>query len=69
MKDALFALAAMIPAAIGPLPVEQKPIFAELCGGGSIEFDIPQRQPRQKETCHAVGCHSGGCRKRFDPAQ
>jgi hypothetical protein len=69
MKDALFALAAMIPAAIGPLPVEQKPISSDLCGGGSIELDFPQRQHSQKEPCHAKGCHAPGCRKRFDPAQ
>lgn len=64
-----FALVALIPAVVGPLPVEAQPITAVLCGGGLIALDIPQRERQQPEPCPGKACHAPGCRKRFDPAQ
>ncbi|MCB2086355.1 MAG: hypothetical protein H6920_06345 [Sphingomonadaceae bacterium] len=69
MNGAFYAILALGPAALGPLPEEAKVLQAKLCGGETIQLDIPMQQPQAPAPCHAKGCHSGSCRKRFDPAQ
>ncbi|MFA6219774.1 MAG: hypothetical protein WC692_08335 [Erythrobacter sp.] len=70
-----FALAALLPAAIGPLPAQARSITALLCTGDGttrsveIPLDVPMNDAPAPPPCHAKGCHAGSCRKRFDLAQ
>jgi hypothetical protein len=68
----IFALAALLPVALGPLPAKGRSITAVICSGngGSLLIEIPidEDTPAQPP-CSAKGCHAGSCRKRFDLAQ
>ena len=68
MKLEIFALVAMMPAAVGPLPPPATTIEAGLCGGGTTSIPIPARSP-EETPCHVKGCHATCSRKRFDPTQ
>ena len=59
-----FALAALIPVLIGPLPAEEEAITAKLCNGGTITIPVGDGTPRQDENCHPKGCHAGTCREK-----
>ncbi|MBX7540918.1 hypothetical protein [Qipengyuania sphaerica] len=64
----LTGLLALLPLALGPLPVAEKSIKAGLCQGGSVEIPLKRKAPPEPP-CNAKACHSGSCRKRFDLAQ
>lgn len=73
MNAAPFALAALVPAILGPLPAPGTSVTALLCGADGITrlvtIDIPREPDGQEDGCRTKGCHAGNCRKRFDPAQ
>ena len=71
MNTALFALAALVPVMIGPLPQtgDSQSLVARLCNGGTITIPIPGKAPEEPAPCFQKGCHAGCGRKRFDPAQ
>lgn len=68
MSAALFALTALLPAMIGPLPQAERSITLGLCNGGSVSIPLPMRNDTPAP-CTQKGCHAGCSRKRFDPAQ
>jgi len=58
-----FALAALVPVLIGPLPADSVSLTAQMCGGA--EITIPLGKPSDdKPGCHPKGCHAGTCRER-----
>ena len=57
-----FALAALIPALIGPLPAESTAITAKLCNGGTITIPRGDDAPADDRNCHPKACHAGNCR-------
>lgn len=57
-----FALAALMPVLIGPLPAEAAAITAKLCNGGTISIPFGDGAPAQDSGCHPKGCHAGNCR-------
>ena len=60
-----FALAALVPVLIGPLPAEQAAITAKLCNGGTITIPLGEGDaPLDEGQCHPKGCHAGNCRER-----
>lgn len=64
------AIAALLPAMIGPLPVESKTLVITLCGSGEVlAVDIPLRdkEDRPSGSCHQDGCHAGCSRKKTAP--
>ncbi|QKG72127.1 hypothetical protein [Erythrobacter mangrovi] len=71
-RDALLALFALLPVALGPLPAQARSITAFICSGDgisrSIEIPIDDQAPFPPP-CSAKGCHAGSCRKRFDLSQ
>lgn len=72
MNTAAFALFALIPTLIGPLPAPEKTISAKICSGTrtrAIDIPVGPGKPQLPEPCEAKGCHAGSCRKRFDLAQ
>lgn len=69
MKRALplLAMAALIPAIIGPLPARAGTVLVmKLCNGGTVKVPLDNGQspggPPQGPCC-AKGCHSGDRRK------
>ncbi|GAB4474688.1 hypothetical protein [Erythrobacter tepidarius] len=58
-----FALAALVPVMIGPLPAQGATITARLCNGGTITIPVGDGAPEQDRNCHPKGCHAGTCRK------
>ncbi len=62
-----FALAALVPVLIGPLPAQSTVITARLCNGGTITIPVGDGSPAQDENCHPKGCHAGTCREKNDP--
>lgn len=60
-----FALAALVPVLVGPLPAAPATLTAKLCNGGTITIplgkDVP---PPQDDRCHPKACHAGTCRER-----
>ena len=58
-----FALAALVPVLIGPLPQESATLTAKLCGGGEITIPLGKDTP-DKPDCHPKGCHAGTCREK-----
>lgn len=66
----VFALLALIPGAIGPLPQGEEVLVATLCNGGTIEIPLGDGDGRDSERdCHPQACHAGTCRERFDRDQ
>ena len=64
MKPPLaFALAALVPVMVGPLPAQAETITARLCNGGTITIPLGDDAPAQDENCHPKGCHAGSCRE------
>lgn len=65
MKPLPFAVLALIPVMIGPLPAQAETITAKLCNGGTITIPIGNGDgPVQDEKCHPKGCHAGSCREK-----
>lgn len=62
-----FALAALIPVLVGPLPAQSTAITATLCNGGTITIPVGGDTPQDKGDCHPKGCHAGTCREKNDP--
>ena len=58
-----FALAALVPVMIGPMPAESATITARLCNGGTITIPVGDGAPAQDRDCHPKGCHAGTCRE------
>ncbi len=65
----LFALMAIVPMAIGPLPQEERTLAAQLCNGGEITIPIGDKEDGNKRDCHSKACHVGNCREKFKRAQ
>lgn len=59
-----FALAALIPVLVGPLPAHSTAISARLCNGGTITIPLGDETPAEDRRCHPKGCHAGTCRDR-----
>jgi hypothetical protein len=61
-----FALAALVPVLIGPLPAQQQQaITAQLCNGGTITIPLSDGDaPADDGPCHPKACHAGNCRER-----
>ena len=60
-----FALAALVPVLIGPLPAQQQAITAQLCNGGTITIPLSDGDaPADDGPCHPQACHAGNCRER-----
>lgn len=59
-----FALAALVPVLIGPLPAENTAITAKLCNGGTITIPLGNDNPAEDSNCHPKGCHAGNCREK-----
>lgn len=70
-----FALAALLPAMLGPLPqAERDMLVVALCGGGTIAIALSGKDrddtPTPPAPCNLKACHGGdNCRKKFDRAQ
>ncbi|HSF12293.1 MAG TPA: hypothetical protein VLA50_04910 [Erythrobacter sp.] len=58
------AMAALIPAMLGPLPAQAETITAKLCNGGMITIPVGEGGPAKDEDCHPKGCHAGTCREK-----
>ncbi len=62
------AVAALIPAMIGPLPADgSAAITATLCNGGSVTIPLGGDPPAQEGDCHPKACHAGSCRPKDTP--
>lgn len=62
-----FALAALVPVLVGPLPAEAATITAKLCNGGTITIPVGgDDAPEDQSNCHPKGCHAGTCREKDD---
>jgi hypothetical protein len=58
-----YALAALVPVMIGPLPAEAgRTLTMHLCNGGTITIPLDEGTPAQDGPCHPKGCHAGTCR-------
>ncbi|MCU0948605.1 MAG: hypothetical protein MUF47_10185 [Porphyrobacter sp.] len=62
-----FALAALIPVLIGPLPVAGTRLSSitlqgKLCGGETIAIPLGKQDSPEQSPCHPKGCHAGTCR-------
>ena len=58
-----FALAALVPVLIGPLPAQAETITAKLCNGGTITIPLGKGTPPADDgSCHPKACHAGNCR-------
>ena len=65
MKIELYALSALVPVMIGPLPASGHSITAQLCNGGTIVIPIERDGDEEPERdCRFQACHAGTCRKR-----
>lgn len=65
MNPLPFALAALLPVMIGPLPAEPgRTLTMHLCGGGTITIPVGGEKPAPERDCHPKGCHAGTCRER-----
>jgi len=62
-----FALAALLPVMIGPLPAGPASITARLCNGGTITIPVNEEAPAPESDCHPKGCHAGTCRAKNHP--
>lgn len=71
MSPLHFAIAALIPAMIGPLPpAEGEALVVALCGGGTISIPLGGDEPIPAPPCNFKACHGGdNCRKKFDRSQ
>jgi hypothetical protein len=61
-----FALLALVPVLIGPLPQQQTAMIAQLCNGGTITIPLGDDAPAPDRNCHPKGCHAGTCREKSD---
>jgi len=59
-----YAILALIPALIGPLPAESSAFTARLCNGGTITIPLGGDAPADDGNCHPKGCHAGNCREK-----
>jgi hypothetical protein len=60
-----YAILALIPVMVGPLPAQADTITAKLCNGGTITIPLGDGEtPSQDENCHPKGCHAGSCREK-----
>ena len=60
----LFALAALVPVLIGPLPAQSASLTARLCGGGEISIPLGKGSRDDQRDCHPKGCHAATCREK-----
>jgi hypothetical protein len=62
-----FAIAALVPVLVGPLPAQSSTITAALCNGGTITIPLNDDDaPGKNGLCHPKGCHAGSCRAQND---
>ena len=74
MNIPALALAALLPAIVGPLPLgAPAPLVLDmaLCNGGTLRLPIERNEPAVPPTtpCCAKGCHSRKRGKAFDAGQ
>lgn len=61
-----FALVALMPAMLGPLPETEQVLVVKLCADGGIaQLAIPigNDEPDRPDPCHSKGCHAASSRK------
>lgn len=63
------ALAALLPAMIGPHPAGERTLTARLCNGGTITIPLGDGGPPEDAPCHPKACHSGTCREKTDSSR
>lgn len=73
---ALFALAALLPAALGATPPRERPLVLPICSADGVVriIELPLDIPGSEQApCQSKGCHGGASRrsltKVFEPAQ
>lgn len=73
---ALFALAALLPAALGAAPLRKRTVILPICSADGLVrmIDLPLDDPGgQQGPCQTKGCHGGASRRplaqAFEPAQ
>jgi hypothetical protein len=73
---ALFALAALLPAALGAAPVSERTLAVPVCSADGLVrmIELPLDDPgKEQAPCWTKGCHGGTSRrtlaKAFDPSQ
>ena len=62
-----FALAALVPVLIGPLPATSTTLQGKLCGGETISIPLGRKDSPDQSPCHPKGCHAGTCRSKALP--
>ena len=60
----LLAIIALLPIAVGPLPVEERVLTVGLCLGGEITIPLGGQDGPGRKDCHQKGCHAGNCREK-----
>ncbi|MHA7819377.1 MAG: hypothetical protein ACX930_07005 [Erythrobacter sp.] len=60
----LFAILALVPLAIGPLPQDDRTLTISLCLGGEIIIPLDGGEKKQDRDCHQQACHAGSCREK-----
>lgn len=68
MSGVLFALAALVPAMLGSVPLPARTLVITLCQGEQMSFPLSGQSDEQGQ-CAQKGCHAGCSRKRFDRSQ
>jgi hypothetical protein len=66
MNPGLFAIAAIVPLALGATPTDhEEALIVSLCNGGTIAIPLGENDSGQEQPCHAKACHAGACRKQI----
>ncbi|MBA3863645.1 MAG: hypothetical protein C0517_06860 [Erythrobacter sp.] len=60
-----YAITALVPVLIGPLPVDSQSMTVPLCNGGTITIPLGDGEaPMDNRQCHPSGCHAGTSREK-----
>ncbi len=60
-----YAITALVPVLIGPLPVDSQSMTVPLCNGGTITIPLDDGEaPMDNRQCHPSGCHAGTSREK-----
>ncbi|MDZ4276081.1 MAG: hypothetical protein U0995_08590 [Erythrobacter sp.] len=60
-----YAITALVPVLIGPLPVDSQSMTVPLCNGGTLTIPLGDSEaPMDNRQCHPSGCHAGTSREK-----
>jgi len=65
-----YAITALVPVLIGPLPVDSQSMTVPLCNGGTLTIQLGTiplgdgEAPMDNRQCHPSGCHAGTSREK-----